>query len=303
MVASKYMVLGGSSGRYLAIMVSRLLGIDYGSTVIKKFPDGETYIRIVGDIAGKIVIYINSLQPSPNDKIVETIYTLYTLKDLGADKIYAFIPYMVYARQDERFTAGEAVSIKVLAKLFRDIELEGIYTIDMHLHRISEPRTLFGDNFYNLTAIPLLADYVRKHYNLDKPIVIGPDEKSLQWSKIMADCLDGLEYDVLIKKRISAEDVIIEAANVDVSNRDVIIIDDIISTGGTMAEALKALYNLGAKKVLVTCVHALLVGEAYEKILSHNPLDMIATDTVLSPISRVSIAPLIAKAIEEDIMS
>ena len=112
-----------------------------------------------------------------------------------------------------------------------------------------------------------------------------------------------LGIDVLIKKRISAEEIIIEAANVDVSNRDVIIIDDIISTGGTMAEALKALYNLGAKKVLVTCVHALLVGEAYEKILSHNPLDMIATDTVLSPISRVSIAPLIAKAIEEDIMS
>ncbi len=302
-MASKYLVLGGSSGGYLAIMVSRLLGIEYGNIVVKKFPDEETYIRIVNDVAGKIVVYINSLQPSPNDKIIETIYTLYTLKDLGAEKVYAFIPYMAYARQDERFTAGEVVSIEILAKLFRDIETDGIYTIDMHLHRISDPRALFGENFYNLTAIPLLADYVKKHYELDKPIVIGPDEESLQWARVMAECLGGLKYDVLIKKRVSAEEVIIEVANVDVSDRDVILVDDIISTGGTMAESLKALYNLGAKRVLVTCVHALLVGKAYEKILSYKPLDMVATDTVLSPISRVSIAPLIARTIEEDIMS
>lgn len=301
-MACKYIVLGGSSSRYLAILVSKLLDVEYGDIVVKKFPDGETYIKIVDSVSGRNVIYINSLYPDPDSKIVEAIYTLYTIRDLGADRIYAIIPYMAYARQDERFTSGEAVSIRILAKVFRDIGLDGIYTIDMHLHRISDPRTIFGKKFHNLTAIPLLANYVRKHYILDKPIVIGPDKESIQWAKIMAEEHGGLEYSVLTKKRISAEEVIIEVADINVKNRDVIIVDDIISTGGTMAEALKALKGLGARRVLITCVHALLVSDAYSKIISNNPLEIIATDTVLSPISRVSVAPLIARTIEEQII-
>ncbi len=294
-------VVGGYSGKHLAIRVSRELGIGYISVYTRRFPDNELYVRVDGCVKDRIVIYINSLQPDPSERVIETLYTLYTLRDLGARKVYAFIPYMAYARQDQRFMEGEAISIEILAKLFRDTGVNGIYTVDMHLHRISDPRTIFGEKFHNLTAVPLLARYIMENYRLENPIIVGPDEEAVQWARVMAEIM-GTDYTVLVKKRVSDEEVVIETRGADVCGRDVVIVDDIISTGGTMARAMEALWRLGARNVLVSCVHALLVGNALEKIMLQKPLDMIATDTVLSPITRVSIASLIAKTVKEEII-
>ncbi|MET1159616.1 MAG: ribose-phosphate diphosphokinase [Thermoprotei archaeon] len=292
-------VLGGSGGYHIAYKVSKLLAVDLGDVEIKSFPDGETHIRIIPEVKDKTVIYINSLQPSPNDKIIETLYTLDTLKDLGASKVIAVIPYMAYARQDERFNPGEAVSIFILAKLFRTLDLDAIFTIDMHLHRISDPTKLFGASFHNLTAVRELAKYVKSNHSVENTVVVGPDEEAEQWAKIMAEELGGLEYTVLEKKRISAEEVVIEARDVDLRNKNVVIVDDIISTGGTVVEAVKAIRRLGAREIIVTCVHPLLVGTAYYKLLRLGLKDLVGTDTVLSPISRVSVAPVIAEGVKK----
>jgi len=294
-------VLGGSAGEHLAYKVSKLLNAVYGEVEVKRFPDGETYIRVLADVAGRDVVYINSLQRGPNDLIVETLYTLDTLRDLGARRIFAVIPYMAYARQDERFNPGEAVSIMSLAKLFKALSVDEIYTIDMHLHRISDPTAVFGARFHNLTAVRELAKYVREHYSLENTVVIGPDEEAEQWARVMAEELGGLEYSVLEKKRISAEEVVIEARGVDVSGKNVVIVDDIISTGGTIVEAVKALRKLNAGKIIVACVHPLLVGNAYAKLVKLDLEGLICTDTVLSPVSRVSVAPVIASAIKPKI--
>jgi len=293
-------VLGGTSGFHLAYRVSKLLGAELGDVEVKSFPDGETYIRIISDVKDKTVIYINSLQPSPNDKIIETLYTLETLRDLGASKILAVIPYMAYARQDERFNPGEAVSISILSKLFRALDIDAIYTIDMHLHRITDPTKLFGARFYNLTGVRELAKYIKKNYSVENTVVIGPDEEAEQWAKIMAEELGGIEYTVLEKKRISAEEVVIETRDVNVKDKNIIIVDDIISTGGTMVEAIKAIKRLGAKEIIITCVHPLLVGKAYHRLLKLEPKDLIGTDTVLSPISKVSVAPAIVEEIKKN---
>ncbi len=294
----KLVVLGGSSGEHLAIKTARLLDSELGFIEVKKFPDGETYVRIHADVGGRDVLYINSLQHGVNDLVIETIYTLDTLKDLGAKHVYAVIPYMAYARQDARFNPGEAVSIVVLAKLFKTLDLDAIYTFDMHLHRIVDPKELFGTRFYNLSAVSEIAGYVRENYSLgEDAVVIGPDEEAIQWAKRLGEELGGLEYSVLEKKRVSAEEVVIEARDVDVRDRDVVIVDDIISTGGTMVEAIKALKKQGARNILVTCIHPLLVGRALYRILRLNPIDIVCTDTVLSPVSKISIAPVIAKEI------
>ncbi len=292
-------VLGGSSGEYLAYRVAKILNVDFGEIEVKKFPDGETYIRILSDVSGKRVIYINSLQRGPNDLIIETFYTVDTLKDLGAKEVHLVVPYMAYARQDERFNPGEAVSILSLAKLFKLLDVDSIYTIDMHLHRITDPVKVFGAKFYNLTGVRELGKYVKKHYSIENTVVIGPDEEAEQWAKIMAEELGDLEYSVLEKKRISAEEVVIEAKDVNVEGKNIIIVDDIISTGGTIIEAVKALRKLGARDIIVTCVHPLLVGKAYNKLVKLGLLDIIGTDTVLSPISKVTVAPVIANALKQ----
>jgi len=297
---SELMVLGGTMGLHLAVRIAKLMNIELGDIEVKKFPDGETYIRVKSNVEGKNVIYINSLQRNPNDQVIETIYTLETLRDLGAEKVIAIIPYMAYARQDDRFNPGEAISIRILGKLFRSIKVDRIYTIDMHLHRIRDPREVFGEGFRNLTAVKELAKYVKKHYNLENTVVIGPDEESEQWAKIMAEEL-GVDFGVLEKRRITAEQVTIEAKGVNVKERDVVIVDDIISTGGTIEAAVKALGNLGARNIIVTCAHPLLVGNALPRLLKLNIVDLIGTDTVLSPISKVSVAPVLVEALKKDL--
>lgn len=289
----KPIVLGGLNGEHLAIELSYTGAFQLGSVEIKKFPDGETYVRVLTDVSDNVVVYINSLQRNVNEALVETLLTLDTLKDLGAREVIAVIPYMSYARQDARFNPGEAISIQTLAKLFKTIKVDHLITIDMHLHRITDPSSFFGTNFHNITGVRELAKYFKKSHAVENAIVVGPDEEAEQWAKIMSEELGGLEYTVLRKTRISAERVIIDVGNVSVAGKNVIIVDDIISTGGTIVEAVKALRELGAKDILVGAVHPLLVGDAYNKLLRLKLKDLVGTNTVLSPISKVSVAPAI----------
>jgi len=299
---SDLLVLGGTSGEHIAVTLARLLGAELGEVEVAHFPDGETYVRVRADVKGRRVIYVNSLQKGPNEALVETLLTLDALRDLGAEEVHAVVPYMAYARQDERFKPGEAVSIRTIARLFRALNLDSIYTVDMHLHRITDPAEIFGAEFHNLTGVRELAKYVsERHGPLRDAVVIGPDEEAEQWARTMAEALGGLEYAVLKKKRISASEVLVEAGGLDVEGRPALIVDDIISTGGTVVETVKALRSLGARDIIVTCVHPLLVGGAYARLLRLKPRDLVGTDTILSPISKVPIAPAIAEALRRDL--
>jgi len=295
----KPLVIGGSNGEHLAIELSQLMGLELVSVEIKKFPDGETYVRIFGDVSGRDVVYINSLQRSPNESLIETLLTLDALRDLGAARLIAVIPYMSYARQDSRFNPGEAISVQTIAKLFKSMRLDHLVTVDMHLHRITDPSSLFGANFHNITGVRELAKYIKRNYSVENTVVIGPDEEAEQWAKIMAEDLGGLEYGVLKKTRLTAEKVAVVAEGLNVQGKNVIIVDDIISTGGTIVEAVNTLRNLGAREIYVTTVHPLLIGNAYAKLLRLNLRDLVGTNSVLSPISKVSIAPAIGEKIME----
>ncbi len=299
---SRLLVLGGSAGEHIAVKLAPLLNAELGEIEVKRFPDGETYIRILPDVKDRDVIYVNSLQKGPNDLIIETLFTVATLKELGAKKVVAVIPYMSYARQDERFNPGEVVSIEVLGRLFRTVEPDMIYTIDMHLHRIGDPSKVFGPNIRNLTAVRELGKYIKKFHDISNSVVIGPDEESEQWARVMADELGGVEYAILEKKRLTAEEVVIEVrGGLNVEGKDVVIVDDIISTGGTMVEAIKALRKLGVRSIIIAATHMLLVGKALPRILRLLPKDIVGTDTVLSPVSKVSVAPVIAEALRKDL--
>ncbi|MEM4490082.1 MAG: ribose-phosphate diphosphokinase [Desulfurococcaceae archaeon] len=298
-MSEKPVVLGGSNGEHLAVELAELGSLELGDIEVRKFPDGETYVRILANVADRKVIYINSLQRNVNESLVETVLTIDALKDLGAKEIIAVIPYMSYARQDARFNPGEAVSIQTIAKVFSLLKIDYLITIDMHLHRISDPNRLFNTKFYNITGVKELAKYFKKKYEIRKEetIVVGPDEEAEQWAKIMSKEIGDLDYFTLEKTRISAEKVVIDTRGVNVKGKRVIIVDDIISTGGTIIEAVKNLRELGAAEIMVGTVHPLLIGNAYNRLLRLKLKDLVGTNTILSPISRVSVAPAILEAL------
>ena len=289
-------ILGGSSAQVLAIKIGRLLKAPVLLPEIKRFPDGEKYVRITGDVNGKTVAVIQSFYHQPDEFLIEYFLMVDTLKDLGAKRVLGVVPYFAYARQDERFKPGEAVSFKIVTKLIEEVGTDEIYTVDTHLHRVEQLSEIFRIPAHNLTAVPLLAQYIKKNFELTNPIVIGPDEEAEQWAKVAAKELEA-EYDVLEKERLGPSEVRIKTRELDVKNRDVVIVDDIISTGGTMVEAIKMLKEHGAKNIIAACTHPILVQNALTKIYQAGALAVIGTDTVPSSISFVSVAPVMAEAL------
>ncbi|MEM1545028.1 MAG: ribose-phosphate diphosphokinase [Candidatus Methanomethylicia archaeon] len=288
------LIVSGSSCRYLAVNVSKLISTPIVPSEYKVFPDGEVYVRINGDVSGKPVAIFQSFALKPNDYLMEFILLSDLVRDLGASKIIAVIPYFAYTRQDDRFKPGEALSIKTIASIFKSLNIDSIVTIDMHLHRISNPSELFKIPVYNLSAMGLLMDYVMLSFKPEFPIVIGPDEESKQWAEIAAKRAN-IEYDVLEKIRYDSHRVTVKPKRLNVDGKDVILVDDIISTGVTMVEAIKALRSYGARKIITACTHPILVNQALSKILEAGAEAVIGTDTVPSPVSYVSVKSVIAE--------
>jgi len=295
---SRLKIIGGSGGRLLTALVAQELGLKASKVEIKRFPDGEKYIRIDDDVSGEDVAIIQSMHHEPDNFLFEYFLLCDTVRDLGAKRVIGVLPYFAYARQDSRFNPGEAVSFRTVTKLIEDVGTTELFSIDMHQHRVGRVSDLLRIPVYNLTAAPLLAEYVKANMQLEKPVVIGPDEESEQWASAAAKVI-GADHDILRKKRLGAEKVEITARSLNVRGRDVLIMDDIISTGGTIVEATKILKGQGARRVLVACTHPILAQDALAKIYESGAEVVVGTNTVPSPVSYVSVAPLIAGAIRK----
>jgi len=289
-------IIGGSAGRILGTLVARELGLGLTGAEIRRFPDGEKYLRITEDVAGQDIAIIQSVHHTPDDLLFEYFLLCDTVKDLGAKRVIAVFPYFAYARQDSRFNSGEAISFRTVTKLIEDVGTSEVFSVDMHQHRVEHASDLFKIPVHNLTAAPLLAEYVSTTIPLHRPVVIGPDEESEQWVSAAAKVISA-DHDVLEKRRLGDENVEIRTKGLDVRDRDVLLIDDIISTGGTIVEASKILLTQGPRRVLVACTHPILAHDALAKIYASGAQTVVGTNTVPSPISFVSVAPLIASAI------
>ena len=292
------MIFGGSSSQELASRVANELGVKVGRLEIRRFPDGEKYLRVIDDIKDHDLVVIQSIHHTPDELVFEYLLLADTLKDLGAKRLVSFFPYFAYARQDERFKPGEALSFKTVGKLIQNVGTDEIYTIDMHGHRVIKLSDVFKIPAQNLTAVPLLADYVKKTCPMQRPLVIGPDADAEQWARVAAERL-GTDFDVFEKKRYGDRQVEIRPRKASAKDRDILVVDDIISTGGTIVEALKVLVAQGARTVNVACTHPILAGDALQKIRQAGARNVIGTDTVPSPISHVSVAPLIAEQVRK----
>jgi ribose-phosphate pyrophosphokinase len=286
------LVVPASQG-ILAIRISRLTGFPLGYAQLEKLPDGEKYVRISTDVENEDVIVVNTFAHNPDEMLIETVFLIETLRDYNAKSITGVFPYFPYSRQDCRFIKGEAFSLKIVAKLLKMAGIDRMVVVDFHLHRLKDLTSFFGFDVENITAMHKLAEFVRNNFELDDPIVVAPDEEAVQWASVFASDL-GVEFIHLNKIRIDAENVIIDSAPREVEGRDVVIVDDMISTGGTVIQAVKALKKAGCNRIYVACTHAILARDALKRLLECGVENLVATDTVLSPISHVSVADIIS---------
>lgn len=289
-------ILGGTPSKELARRVAEQMGERWVDVEVKRFPDGEKYVRIVGEVRGESSVVVQSMYHTPDEYLVEFLLIADNLKSLGAKSVVAVFPYMAYARQDERFKPGEAISFMTVAKLVRGVGVDRVLTIDSHRHRKLLVDEAFAIPVEDLTAMRLLAGFVLREAELERPVVVGPDREAKYWARLAAESI-GAEYDVLEKKRLSAEEVEVRAVSVAVQGRDVLIADDIISTGGTIVEAVKALRRQGVRKVAVACTHPVLTQGALERIKAVGVEVVVGTDTIPGPISLVSVASVISEAL------
>ena len=243
--------------------LSSYLGATYLEVRHKVFPDGERYLRIEGSsrVDGKPVVVVNTMFPNQNDSFIETLMLINAAKKAGASKIVTFIPYLAYARQDKVFLEGEPISAEVVVKAIRNVGGDCLVVVDAHSEKVLR---LFGTCTVNLLVFDKLVEKALQHTN--NPVIIAPDEGALHRAEYAAKKL-GLDYDYLVKHRDRETGSIrIEPKEISVKERDVIIVDDIISTGGTIAEAAKMILSQGARRIVVAASHGLLVGGALEKM-------------------------------------
>ena len=276
-------LIGGSASKRLAEDLSKITSIPMADTDIYRFPDGELYIRIKENLKEQDTILVQTTYP--DEKIIELFLLLDACKRANAKKITTIIPYFGYARQDKQFKPGEPVSAEALARLI-SINSDNVITIDPHKEYI---KNFFSIPTKNISAIPAISSYLN---DKQVDVVLAPDRGALSRAKDAAKQLK-CEVDYLEKTRIDGSTISIKTKKLDVYNQIVVIIDDIISTGGTMAAAIRELKKQKAKQIYVACTHGLFAGDAIEKLKNAQCDEIIATDTIQTAYSKVRIAPLL----------
>ncbi len=278
-------IIGGHASQLLAGRVSDALKSTLLICEFKRFPDGELYTRILDELAGESVTIIQS---TVNDSDFVSLLQLIDACS-EASRIDVVIPYMGYARQDKQFKRGEPISARAMASA---IQADNVFTVNIHNESILD---YFDAKATNLDATPMIGEYI-KNMKFKNPLIVAPDDGAIALARNASKDL-GIDYDFLEKTRLSGESVTIQPKNIAVKGRDVIIIDDIISTGGTMAETISLLKKQGAHEVFVACVHPVLSSNAVLKLFKAGVKGIIATDTIDKGVSVVSVAPVIAGAI------
>lgn len=280
------MIIPGSSSAALSRQLASELNRDIISVEITRFPDDECYVRLHSEIPPKVIIVQNTY---PDGNIMELFLLQNAAREAGAQHITTVIPYYGYCRQDKKFQIGESISAQKLAHLIQQ-DSDLVITLDPHKPVLD---TFFDIPILMPSAIPVLA-----HFFTDKQIdiVLAPDKGALQRAQDTAAFLNS-GYDYLDKKRLSGNKVIMASKTLDVEDKNVLVIDDIISTGGTMALAIHNLKKQKAKAVYAACSHGLFIGQAVTKIMDAGCTQLISTDTLQSPHSHVSVASVIAEAL------
>jgi ribose-phosphate pyrophosphokinase len=284
-------IIPGPASKELGKKVAELLGVKAVPLVFKTYPDGESYVRLEGSMQNEEVAIVQTTSPPQDTRLVQLALIVDAAKRHGAEKTTAVIPYLAYARQDRVFLKGEAISIEVVARMLNAAGVDSLITVNVHKERVLSK---FPFPAKTVSAIPLLAEYFKQR-GFDRAFALAPDDGALLLAEEAKNVLGG-ECGCLEKHRdLYTGEIKMEKERLDVDGKTVIIFDDVISTGGTIALAAKIVRELGADKVYAACVHPLLIGGAEKRILAAGVEGIIGTDSVPSRVSKVSLAPSLCR--------
>ena len=287
-------LIAGNSSKDLARKISKKLKANLVKSEVKIFPDGESKITLKGKLSKSKTIVVQSIYPPVDSNLIQALSLISKAKEYSTEVIVV-VPYLGYARQDREFLPGEIATMKVLGQLFKGAGASKIIVVDIH-SKIGLKH--FKIKSENLSAIPDLARYFQK-INLKNPLVVSPDQGGKERAKEFADRF-GSDFIALKKQRDrKTGKVQIKTGGLDeVIGRDLILVDDMISTGGSIIKATEFLKKQKCNRVFVTCTHALLMNGAEKKIRKAGVTRIISANTIPGNSSIVDVSSTIAKAIK-----
>ncbi len=289
----KFTVVSGNASTDLAKRIARKLKSPYIKTEKKVFPDGESKITINQIPKKSIVVVVQSTYPPVDSNLLELLSIVSKVQKFSS-KVYAVIPYMGYARQDREFLGGEIVTIGVVGKLLKAAGVKKVLTVDIHSKIALKELKISSEN---VSAMDVLVKHFKK-LKMKEPLVVSPDMGGQERAKKFANLLK-TDYIALKKHRDrKTGKVNILSDRVDVKNRDLVLVDDMISTGGSIVKATQFLKKQKCRRVFVACTHALLVNDAAKKIKKAGVSQIVSTNTIPGESAKVDVSRVIADALK-----
>lgn len=294
-----YYIFSGSSHKTLAQEIAHYLKTSLGKIHFEPFPDNELSLQVLDNVRGRDVFLVQTIARDPNNYLMELLIMIDAFKRASAKSIIAVIPYFGYARQDRKDKPRTPITAKLVANLLTEAGADRVVTMDLHAGQI---QGFFDIPVDHLFARPVLCRAIEK-LKLQNVVVLAPDLGAIKKARYYANQLHA-DFALIDKRRIDTETVEVYSIIGDIEGRDVILVDDMCSTGGTLVTAAEACKAKGAKRIFAAFTHGLLVGNALER-LEKSPIEKIfMSNTVPLPesmkreqIIEVSVAPLFGEAI------
>lgn len=260
-----------------------------------EFPDGEIKLRLPPALPPRVIVYRSLNQP--DRKLVELLLAARAARERGARELLLVAPYLAYMRQDTAFAPGEVVSQGIIGRFLADL-FDGVITVDPHLHRTATlAAAVPARQAIALSAAPAIGAWIARKSS-DPPVLIGPDAESAPWVAAAAAAGD-FEHHVCSKTRRGDREVEVVLGDVALAGRHCVIVDDMASTGRTLAACARLLTARGAARVDVAVTHALCVGDALQELARAGVAEVVSTDSIVHPSNRIALAPLLAGALRD----
>jgi len=293
-------VFTGNANRNLAAEIAKYLGVQLGDATCSRFSDGEISVKVNENIRGKDVFIVQSTCPPSNDNLMELLILIDAARRASAQRITAVVPYYGYARQDRKDQPRVPITAKLVANLITAAGANRLLTIDLHAGQIQGFFDIPVDNLY---AVNVFVDYFSK-LKIENLVVVSPDVGGIKMARAYSKRLDA-SLAIVDKRRISDTQAEVVHILGEVDGKNVVIVDDLISTGGTVVEAAGALGEKGAKDIYVAITHPVLCGPALKKLKAAPFKELAVTDTipldegkVIPKLKVLSVAPLLSEAIK-----